>query len=91
MITYIDGVRNINNQRHRYRQRIARRKQKVQRLINEQNARRAALNSVTFLRRQDYWRAVHKIQARLYQLRRELQALDAGLLTGLGAGEMPEE
>ncbi len=72
----------MNAQERKLLQRIARRKGKVQRLIREQEARLAALDSATFLRQQDYIQATSLVRKKLYSLEQELAALEAGRLPG---------
>ncbi len=69
-------------QDRKLQQRIARRKRKVQRLIGEQKTRLAALNSATFLRRQDYLKATSTVRKKLHRLEQELLILEAGQLPG---------
>ncbi|GEM_PF-2409943 len=72
----------MNAQERKLLQRIARRKGKVRRLIREQEARLAALDSATFLRQQDYTQATSLVRKKLYSLEQELAALEAGRLPG---------
>ncbi len=72
----------MNAQERKLLQRIKRRKGKVQRLIREQEARLAALDSATFLRQQDYIQATSMVRKKLYSLEQELAALEAGHLPG---------
>jgi len=72
----------VNAQERKLLQRIARRKGKVRRLIREQEARLAALDSATFLRQQDYTQATSLVRKKLYSLEQELAALEAGRLPG---------
>ncbi len=72
----------MNAQERKLLQRIARRKEKVQRLIREQEARLTALDSATFLRQQDYTQATSLVRKKLYSLEQELAALEAGRLPG---------
>ncbi len=67
-------------QERKIRQRIARRKKKVQRMIREQEARLAALDAVTYLRQEDYLRALRLVKNKLYRLQQELQGLESGML-----------
>jgi len=59
------------------RQRIARRKEKVQRLIAQREARLAALRPEAYQRRQDYLRTLSLGRNKLRHLKRELLALEA--------------
>ncbi len=59
------------------RQRIARRKEKVQRLIVQQEARLAALRPEVHQRRQDYLRTLSLGRNKLRRLKRELLTLEA--------------
>ena len=70
----------MNTRERKIKQRIARRKEKVQRMIGEQETRISALNSVAFLRQEDYRRALDNAMNKLYRLQQELQALEAGIL-----------
>ena len=63
-------------------QRIARRKEKVRRLIGEQEANLAVLDAADYPRREDYLRALHLARGKLRWLKRELLALEAGRLPG---------
>ncbi len=75
----------MNPQDRKRQQRIARRKEKVQRMIRQQEARLAALDAATFLRQQDYIQATSLVRKKLYSLEQELAALEAGRLPGPGA------
>ncbi len=70
-------------QDRKLQQRIARHKEKGQRLSRVQDARLAALDSTTFLRQQDYLQAMSIIRKKLYYLEQELSALEAGRLPGI--------
>ena len=70
----------MNTRERKNKQRNARRKEKVQRMIGEQETRISALNSVAFLRQEDYRRALDHAMNKLYRLQQELQALEAGIL-----------
>ena len=72
------------------RQRIARRKEKVRRLIGEQEANLAVLDSADYPRREDYLRALHLTRGKLHQLKREFLALEAGRLPGPWGEGQPE-
>lgn len=71
-------------------QRIARRKEKVRRLIGEQEANLAVLDSADYPRREDYLRALHLARGKLHRLQRELLALEAGRLPGPWGEGRPE-
>ena len=71
-----------SNQKRKLQQKIDRRKEKVQRLIGEQETRLAALDSATFIRQQDYMEAKGKVRKKLQRLEQELSALEAGQLPG---------
>ena len=62
------------------KQRIARRKRKVRRMIREQRARLAALKAVTYLHQEDRRRDLGRIKNKLYRLKQELQGLKSGML-----------
>ena len=62
--------------------RIARRKEKVQRLIMEQEARLETLDLAAFPHQRDYLRAVSTSRRKLHRLERELSALEDGRLPG---------
>ncbi|MGI6307966.1 MAG: peptide-methionine (S)-S-oxide reductase MsrA [Dethiobacteria bacterium] len=71
---------NMNTKERKIQQRITRRKKKVQRMIREQKTRLAALDSVTYLRQEDYLRALRLVKNKLYRLKQELQGLESGML-----------
>jgi hypothetical protein len=71
---------NVDAQDRKLNQRITRRKEKVQRLIEEQEAILATLDSVNYQHQQDYHRALGLVRNKLYQLRQELSVLDSGRL-----------
>ena len=73
----------MDPQDRKLQQRVARRKEKVQRLIRDQEARLAALDSSTFLRHKDYLQAMSIVRNKLYRLEQELLALEAGHLHGV--------
>jgi hypothetical protein len=60
--------------------RIARRKEKVQRMIDEQEAILITLDSSTYRHQQDYLRALGLIRNKLYRLKQELLVLESGHL-----------
>ena len=62
--------------------RIARRKEKVQRLIREQDAHLETLDLAAFPHQRDYLRAVRKSRSKLHRLERELSSLEDGHLPG---------
>lgn len=70
----------MHSRESKLEKRIARRKEKVQRMIGEQETRISALNSVTFLRQEDCRRALDQARNKLYRLKQELQALESGNL-----------
>ena len=70
----------MNTKERKIQQRITRRKKKVQRMIREQKTRLAALDSVTYLRQEDYLRALRLVKNKLYRLKQELQGLESGML-----------
>lgn len=72
----------MDQQERKLQQRIARRREKVRRLIEEQETRLASLEAASFLRREDYMQAVNKVRQKLYRLEQELAALDDGRLPG---------
>ena len=61
-------------------QRIARRKEKVKRMIDEQEAILATLDSANYQHRQDYLRAVGLVRNKLYRMKQELLVLESGHL-----------
>ena len=61
-------------------QRITRRKEKVQRLIEEQEAILITLDSSTYRHQQDYLRALGLNRNKLYRLKQELLVLESGHL-----------
>ncbi len=70
----------MNTRERKIKQRIERRKEKVLRMIGEQEALLIALEAVIFLRREDYRSAQEQIRGKLYRLQQELQALESGIL-----------
>jgi len=72
----------LASQNRKVQQKIARRKEKVQRMISEQETRLAALDSAIFLRQEDYQKAVSIVRKKIYRLEHELSALEAGYLPG---------
>jgi hypothetical protein len=77
----------MDSQDRKLQQRIARRKEKVQRLIAKQQKNLSALDSDTYPHPQDYWQALSRTQKKLRRLEQELQALKAGRLSRLsGSG-----
>jgi len=65
-------------------QRIARRKERVQRLIAEQETRLAAVGLVIYARRKDCIRNLSWTLDKLHRLRQELSALKAARCPDLG-------
>lgn len=72
----------MDPQDRKLRQRIARRKEKVGRLIEQQEAYLSALAPDNYRRRQDYLRALSQVRNKLNRLKREQLALEAGQLPG---------
>jgi hypothetical protein len=70
----------LDDQNRKLQQKIARRKEKVQRMIREQKERLAALDSAIFLRQEDYQKAVSMVRKKLYRLEQELSSLEVGNL-----------
>ena len=70
----------MNTQNRKLKQRIVRRKEKVERMIEEQKARLAALESATFLHQQDHYKATGLVREKLYHLEQELMVLKLGWL-----------
>ena len=70
----------MENRERRFKQRITRRKEKVQRMIKAQQTKLAALDAVTYLREEDYRQALKRVREKLYRLQQELRGLEAGLL-----------
>ncbi len=62
--------------------RIARRKKKVQRKIEEQQKQLDTLKTEEFLDRKDYWQALSRERKKLHRLERELNILESGQLPG---------
>ena len=71
---------NLDTQERKLKERIERRKEKVQRLIEEQEDHLAILDSAIFKRRQDYFQALSTGQNKLYRLKLELLVLESGRL-----------
>jgi hypothetical protein len=69
-------------QDRKLQQRIARRKERLQRLIAEQEARVASVRAATYLRRENYMRDLSRAMGKLHWLKQELSALEAGWLPG---------
>ncbi len=69
-------------QNQKIQQRIARRKVKVQRLIKEQEARLAAIDSSTFPNHKDYLQSMSMVRKKLNHLEKELAELETGKLPG---------
>lgn len=72
-------------------QRIVRRKEKIQRMIEYLENRLIALDSVVFLRQEDQQRAISRVFNRLNKLRLELKVLESGRLPGSFGYYQPEE
>ena len=62
------------------KQRIARRKEKVERMIGEQEAVLATLDPMIYQCQQDYLQALSKERNKLYRLKQELLVLKSGRL-----------
>ena len=73
----------MDPQERKLQQRISRRKEKVQRLIDEQEAYLSALDPDNFQHRQDYLRDLSQAHNKLHRLKREQLALEAGQLPGV--------
>ncbi len=61
-------------------QRIVRRKEKIRGMIEHQEARLIALDSVIFLRQEDQQKAIARVINKLNKLKMELGALESGRL-----------
>ena len=72
----------MDPQDRKLQQRISRRKDKVQRLIERQEAYLSTLDLDNFQHRQDYLRVLSQARNNLHQLKREQLALEAGQLPG---------
>ena len=71
----------MNSQDRKLKQRITRRKEKVQRLIGEQEAILATLDPVPDRHhQQDYLRALSLARNKLHRLKQELLVLESGRL-----------
>jgi hypothetical protein len=70
----------LDTQERKFRERIERRKERVQRLIEEQEAHLAALNPANFQHRQDYFQALSTGRNKLSRLKQELSVLESGRL-----------
>ncbi len=70
----------MDTQDRKLKQRITRRREKVERMIEEQKARLAALESATFLHQQDHYKATGMVREKLYRLEQELMVLESGRL-----------
>jgi hypothetical protein len=74
----------LDTQNRKLQQRVARRKEKVQRLIEEQEANLTTLDLMTDRPRQDYLRALSLARNKLHRLKQELSVLESGRLLGGG-------
>jgi hypothetical protein len=74
----------LDTQNRKLQQRVARRKEKVQRLIEEQEANLTTLDPMTDRPRQDYLRALSLARNKLHRLKQELSVLESGRLLGGG-------
>ena len=72
----------MNSQERKLQQRIARRKEKVQRLLREQETYLAALVPSSFLCYKNYLQAMSTARKKLHRLKQELLVLGAGHLHG---------
>ena len=71
----------MDAQDRKLNERITHRKEKVQRLIEQQEAILAALGPIPdHLHQQDYFRALRSGQNKLYRLKQELLVLESGRL-----------
>ncbi len=70
----------MDTQDRKLKQRITRRRDKVERMIAEQKARLAALVSATLLHQQDHYKATGMVREKLYHLEQELMVLKLGRL-----------
>jgi regulator of protease activity HflC (stomatin/prohibitin superfamily) len=72
-------------------QRITRRKEKIQRMIEYLENRLIALDSVVFLRQEDQQKALARVFNKLNKLKQELRILESGRLPGSFGYYQPEE
>lgn len=72
----------MDSQERKHRLRINRRKEKVRRLIGDQEVKVAAIKPEDYRRHQDYLRAKSLAVNTLRRLKRELLALEDGRLPG---------
>lgn len=70
----------MDAQERKLKQRIVRRKEKILRLIREQEDYLATLDSATYRHQQDYHRALSLARNKLYRLKQELLVLGSGQL-----------
>ena len=70
----------MDTQERKLKDRIERRKEKVQRQMNEQEAYLATLDPATYQYRKDYFQALSTGRKKLYRLKQELLVLDSGRL-----------
>lgn len=70
----------MDTQDRKLKQRIARRKEKVQRLIVEQEAFLTTIDPMVYRHRQDYLRALSSGRNKLHRLKQELLVLESGQL-----------
>jgi hypothetical protein len=70
----------LDIQERKLKEWIDRRKEKVLRLIEEQEANLAVLNPATYDNRQDYFQTLSAGRKKLHQLKQELTVLESGRL-----------
>ncbi len=68
----------MDAQDRKLKQRIVRRKEKILRLVGEQEAILATLDPMAYRHRQDYLRALGLVRNKLYRLKQELLVLESG-------------
>ena len=71
----------MDSQERKLKQRIERRKEKVQRMIKEQESRLDALDEASFLHHEDYLEARSAALKKLDRLKKELSGLESGYLS----------
>ncbi len=62
--------------------RIARRKKKIQRLIEQQQKQLDTFRAEDYPDQQDYWQALNQERGKLHRLEHELKILESGRLPG---------
>jgi hypothetical protein len=70
----------LDTQERKFRELLEHRKERVQRLIKEQEAYLTTLDSATYKRRQEYFQALSTGRKKLHQLKQELSVLESGRL-----------